>query len=169
MSASNRKFLHVTLGATALLSAAALVLLPGCQTGSQAISRLHEVDTSKYYAVTAEKTPFYQHGPQQGSGPDRELPRDTLVNLVRHSFGYAKVQLVDNGQQGYVAAEDIRIAPAMLVATLTATPAPEFSAASGSDSYGVQTDDPSFVPPPPEGLPEPDLPPAPAVEPTPLP
>src|SRR5438477_5661692 len=61
---------------------------------------------NELFAVTAEKTSFYRYGPQQGRGPDRDLTRDTLVTLIRHSFGYSKVKL-DDGEQGFVANEDL--------------------------------------------------------------
>src|SRR5437868_1490877 len=59
------------------------------------------------FVVTAETTPFYRYGPQQGRGPDRELNKDTMVKLIRHAFGYSKVRLPD-GQQGFVANDDLR-------------------------------------------------------------
>ena len=146
------------IATTVVLASVAFGAFTSCQTSKRAISKLHDVDTSKYYAVTVEKTPFYEHGPQQGNGPDMELPRDTLVNLVRHSFGYAKVQLASSGQQGYVASEDIRPASPVLVASLTATPPPVLETAPTAE-YFDPTPSADFVPPPPEGLPEPDLPP----------
>lgn len=144
------------------LAGVAFSSFTSCQTSARAISKLHEVNTSKYYAVSSEKTPFYQHGPQQGNGPDMELPRDTLVNLVRHSFGYAKVQLASSGQQGYVASDDIKPASPVLVASLTATPPPimETAPTAPTAEYFDPNPGADFTPPPPEGLPEPDLPPA---------
>ena len=120
------------------------------------------------YAVGVEKTPFYRYGPQQGSGPDEELPRDTLVKLIRHSFGYSKVAIAASGQQGFVASEDLTVASAALIAAASATPAPQIAAATTtpvSENFDLQSADSSFVPPP-EGLPAPDLPPA-SPEPTP--
>jgi hypothetical protein len=68
------------------------------------------------FAVTAEKTPFYEFGPMQARGADRELPKDTVVTLIRSSFGYAKVKLAD-GKTGFVANQDIAKAPERLIAT----------------------------------------------------
>ena len=102
------------------------------------------------FVVTAEKTAFYRYGPQQGQGPDSELPRDTLVTLIRRSFGYAKVRLQD-GQQGFVAGDDLARAPERLIAQ-----------ANGSD------DDVTPLPPTPTvKLPIAD--PSPEFEPTPIP
>src|SRR4026208_967554 len=79
-------------------------------------------NSGKYYAVSVKQAEFYLYGPQQGNGPDRKLPQDTLMMLIRPSFGYSKVQLM-NGQQGYVASQDIRAAPPQLVSAET-TPRP---------------------------------------------
>jgi hypothetical protein len=75
-------------------------------------------NSGKYYAVSVKQAEFYLYGPQQGNGPDRKLPQDTLMMLIRPSFGYSKVQLM-NGQQGYVASQDIRAAPPQLVSAET--------------------------------------------------
>ena len=104
------------------------------------------------YAVTAEQTPFYKYGPQQGNGPDTQLSRNTLMTLIRPSFGFAKVRLVD-GEQGFVASDDIRVAPPQLVAAVTApTPSPI------APEPHIDLNDPRYQPPPaplPENLPEP--------------
>src|SRR4029077_9885522 len=76
---------------------------------------------SKFYAVSADKTPFFRYGPQQGNGADMQLPRDTLMTVIRPSFGYCKVHLL-SGDDGYVASEDIHVAPAALIAAVTAPP-----------------------------------------------
>lgn len=121
----------------------------------------------KYYSVTADKTAFYKYGPQQGNGPDQQLNHDTLVTIIRPSFGYCKVRLLD-GQQGYVANEDIRIASAQLVAAVTApTPAP---VAATSVQMRVDPNDPRFQPPAeplPESFPEPSAIPEAAISPSP--
>jgi hypothetical protein len=138
---------RVTIRAAVLL-AASLVLISGCTKWfarrSPAISR------TALFAVTAEKTPFYRFGPQQGQGPDRELPRDTLVTLIRRSFGYAKVRLQD-GEQGFVAADDLSRAPERLIAQVN----------DSSQDTGT------LPPPPPVKLPTSDS--SPEFEPTPIP
>ena len=78
-------------------------------------------NSGKYYAVSVKRAEFYLYGPQQASGPDRKLPQDTLVMLIRTSFGYSKVKLM-NGQQGYVASQDIRAAPPEVVSAVTNPP-----------------------------------------------
>ena len=113
------------------------------------------------FAVTAPETSFFRYGPQQGNGPDETLPKDTLVTLIRPSFGYCKVQLAKGGAEGYVASEDISPAPPTLLAALNPPPP---SQDSESENFDMQ----SSEPPPPETLPDPDLPPA-AVEPSPEP
>ena len=111
-------------------------------------------NSGKYYAVSAEKTGFYRYGPQQGNGADQQLPRDTLLTLVRTSFGYCKVQLT-NGGEGYVAREDIRPAPPTLIAALTAPPP---TPASSAEQFDLNSVDPRLAPPS-DDLPAPDLPP----------
>ena len=159
-----------------LASAGALVaatLMPGCNsTGAIARvkNRITTPEGGKPYVVATEKTSFYRYGPQQGNGPDSELPKDTVVNLIRNSFGYSKVQVAATGQEGFVASEDIMRASPTLLASLTATPPPVLTTATTSqgsevEHLNVRETDASFVPPP-EALPPPDLPP-PAAEPTP--
>jgi hypothetical protein len=121
-------------------------------------------NNGKIFAVTAETTSFYRYGPQQGNGADQQLPKDTLVTLIRPSFGYCKVQLVQGSVEGYVASEDIRPAPPTLLAALNPPAAADPSISSDRENFDVQ----SSEPPPPEALPDPDLPPTPA-EPVPLP
>lgn len=159
-----RNFLGLTM-ATGL----AISSLLGCSASRSLVSRVTSAEGGKLYAVGVEKTAFYRFGPQQGNGPDQVLPRDTLVRLVRNSFGYSKVVVEESGQQGFVASEDLTVASASLIAAATATPPPEYAASSpiGPENFDVQATDASFVPPP-EGLPAPDLPPA-APEATPSP
>ncbi|MBA2270056.1 MAG: hypothetical protein H0W20_05605 [Chthoniobacterales bacterium] len=154
--------------ALALLVGVGLIGFAGCSTGRKVISHVTSPEGGKMYAVGVEKTPFYRHGPQQGNGPDEELPRDTVVKLIRHSFGYSKVVIAASGQQGFVASEDLTVASAALIAAATATPRPQIVAAPSrpkADNFDLQSADSSSVPPP-EGLPAPDLPP-PAIEPSP--
>lgn len=122
-------------------------------------------NSGKLFAVTADTTSFYRYGPQQNTGPDQELKRDTLLTLVRSSFGYAKVQLVEGNTEGYVAREDIQPAPPTLLASLNAAAAEATGASSSRQRENFDLNDPSAVPPP-EALPDPDLPPS-EVEPLP--
>ncbi len=152
----------------AVLSSTALIVLVGivvsslaaCGAGRKIISKVTSVGDGKLYAVGVEKAPFYRYGPQQASGPDEQLPKDTLVKLIRHSFGYSKVIVAETGQLGFVASEDLTVASAAMIAAATATPPPQVTASSGParEQFDVESADPSFVPPP-EGLPAPDLPP----------
>jgi hypothetical protein len=133
------------------LLVAAIMLCCGCAKLDPA--RPVAANAGKFFAVTADSTPFYLYGPQQGSGADKTLPKDTLVTLIRSSFGYAKVKLT-TGEQGYVARDDIRPAPPALVA----------AANTPTESAGVHLrpdfSDPQFIAPP-ASLPE--------FEPTPIP
>ena len=140
------------------VSLAALLCLSGCALTQRNI--LSASDSTKFYAVTTEKAAFYKFGPQQGGGPDLELPRDTIVTLIRPSFGYCKVHLA-NGQEGYVAHEDIKVAPPALVAAANAPP-PGAEPAVHSERFNLNSADPRLVVPP-EDLPQNNP------EPTPLP
>ena len=134
-----------------------------CLSGACSLTRkniLNAADGEKLYAVTAARTPFYRLGPQQGGGPDMQLPRDTMMTLIRPSFGYCKVHLV-SGQEGYVAGEDIKPAPPALIAALTAPP-PVPQPPSSGEHFDLNSADPRLVVPP-EDLPENNP------EPTPLP
>lgn len=116
---------------------------------------------AKFFVVTSEAAPFFRHGPQPGRDPDLKLTKDTLVKVIRPSFGFSKVQLVATGEQGYVASEDIRPASSTLVAA--ATPAPMDSVLSppsnqpAGEQFNLNSNDPRLVPPP-EDLPPSDLP-----------
>jgi hypothetical protein len=128
-------------------------LLAGCASkGSNPVAG----NSGKVFAVTAETTAFYRYGPQQGNGADQQLPRDTLVTLIRPSFGYCKVQLVTGAVEGYVASEDIKPAPPTLLAALNPATADPSVSAGTPENFDVQ----SSEPPPPEALPDPDLPPS---------
>jgi hypothetical protein len=110
--------------------------------------------TGSWYAVTKDQTPFYHYGPQQGNGADQQLERDSLMKVIRPSFGYVKVQL-QSGQEGYVASEDIRPASATLVAAKFAPPLPPPTAVAqgGGEEFRLNSDDPRLIAPP-EPLPE---------------
>jgi uncharacterized protein YgiM (DUF1202 family) len=105
----------------------------------------------KFYTVKAESTSFFRYGPQQGSGPDQTLDKGTLMTLIRPSLGYCKVKLT-TGQQGFVAGEDIGVAPAALAANAPAS--------RGATRFRFDSPDPRLAMPPA---------PLPEFEPTPIP
>ncbi|MGI9115565.1 MAG: hypothetical protein ACR2FX_11150 [Chthoniobacterales bacterium] len=133
-------------------------LLGACST-TDSNTAAARANNGKYFAVSATEAPFYHYGPLQGNGPDQKLPQDTLVTLIRPSFGYSKVKLL-NGEQGYVASEDIHVASAALIAAATAPP--PSTATSRIPKFRLDSNDPRLIAPP-EPLPL-DLP-----EPTPIP
>ncbi len=154
-----------------LFPLAALSLLAvGCASSSKLKAFSGGTDT--WYAVTAEQTPFYKYGPQQGSGPDQQLTHDSILKVIRPSFGYVKVKLQD-GASGYVASEDIRPAPPTLVAEKLAPP-PEVTAPTVAshtergEQFGLDSDDPRLIAPP-EPLPEESPAPEFRIEPAPIP
>ena len=147
------------------LSGSLLVLLALCGTSCSAPESTAPAasNSGQYYVVSARKAAFYRYGPQQASGPDEKLAQGTLVGLLRTSFGYSEVQLM-NGVQGYVASQDIHTAPPEVVQAVT-NPKPTVSGTSDANRnrrFRHNIVDPRFLPPPPP-LPE-DQP-----EPTPIP
>jgi len=131
----------------------------GCKT-SQVARRL-TAPVGKLYAVSNDSTGFFRHGPQTGRDPDQRLTKDTIVKLIRPSFGFSKIELVSSGETGYILTDDIRPAsPALIAATTVATEDAPVSHTFGSprETFNINSDDPRLVPPP-EQLPAPDLPP----------
>lgn len=121
---------------------------------------------TRFFTVTVDSAAFFRHGPQQGRDPDLKLPKDTVVKLIRPSFGYSKIQVVASGLQGYVASEEIRPASSTLLAAATTPPADSVAAPTNGpagEQFNLNSNDPRLVPTP-EELPDPDLP-APAPEP----
>jgi hypothetical protein len=167
----------VYLLSTAACALVAVTLLPGCKSSNTVMARVSKItapEGGKPYVVATEKTAFYRYSPKQASGPDKELPKDTVVNFIRNSFGFSKIQIAGTGEQGFVASDDIMRASPTLLASLAATPPPQLAAAVTSpesapmetENFDLRSTDASFVPPP-ETLPPPDLPPdlpAPAAE-----
>lgn len=90
-------------------------------------------DGGKFYVVTADSADFYRYGPQQANGADKKLAKGTLVVLIRPSFGTCKVKLPD-GQQGFVANEDIVVASKDLIAAANAPAARPHNARFRFDS-----------------------------------
>jgi hypothetical protein len=146
-------------------AALALVLLTTFVAGCKSSEKPAQSSTkaTRLFAVSVDTAPFFRHGPGQGVDPDLKLPRDTVVRLIRPSFGYSKIQVVASGQQGYVASEEIRPASPTLLAAATTPPVDSVSARTSGEQFNLNSNDPRLVPPP-EELPDPDLP-APAPEP----
>ena len=149
-------------------AALALALLPALFMGCKSADKPARSTTkaTRLFAVTVDSAAFFRHGPRQGLDPDLRLPKDTVVKLIRPSFGYSKIQVVASGVQGYIASEEIRPASSTLLAAAT-TPPSDPMASQTSDSaveqFNLNSNDPRLVPPP-EQLPGVDLP-APAPEP----
>jgi hypothetical protein len=120
----------------------------------------------KLFAVSAESAAFFRHGPQAGREPDKTLPKETPVKLIRPSFGFSKVELVASGEQGYVASDDLRPASSALIASTSAPKTDPLATAPTTgpsvEQFNLNSNDPRLVPPP-EDLPPSELP-APAPE-----
>ena len=139
------------------LSGSLLVLLALCGTSCstpESAAPAAASNSGQYYVVSAREAKFFHYGPQQATGPDEKLAQGTLVTLIRPEFGYRKVQL-SNGLQGYVASQDIHVAPPEVVQAAT-NPNPTVSGTSEPNRNRRSRDntvDPRFLPPPP-ALPE---------------
>jgi hypothetical protein len=115
---------------------------------------------AKLFAVSVEAAPFFLHGPQAGRDPDKTLSRETVVKLIRPSFGYSKVEIAATGEQGYVSSEDIRPASSNLIASASAPKVDPLATPSTSpavEQFNLDSSDPRLVPPP-EDLPPAELP-----------
>lgn len=153
----NTRVPHLRLAA----SAAALLALfsSGCNSVSRITAR--SPANGPLYAVSTDSTAFFRHGPQPGRDPDSRLAKDTLVKLIRPSFGYSKIELVNSGEKGYVLNEQIKPAPPSLIAATTVAredPVGPQTFGSPRETFNLNSNDPRLVPPP-EELPAPDLPP----------
>ena len=144
----------------------AFACLAGCSNSNKpAVTSTRSTKTEgRLYAVAVESTAFFRHGPR-ALDPDQKLPRETLVRLIRPSFGYSKVEVVATKEQGYVASEDIQPATAALVAAASAPKVDPMTMATPTDTpptpsveqFHLNSDDPRLVPPP-EDLPPSELP-----------
>ena len=81
------------------------------------------------YVITAPKTAFYKYGPAQSFGPDTTLTQGTIVTMLESTWGFCHV-MTDSGLGGYVASDDLKLAPPAAATpkpTLAANPrAPQF-------------------------------------------
>ena len=127
------------------------ILFPGCKSADRPARRTTKA--TSLFAVTVDSAAFFRHGPQQGRDPDLRLPKDTVVRLIRPSFGYSKVQVVTSGVQGYVASEEIGPASATLLAAANTLQ----TRGPVDEQFNRSPDRPSLASPP-EELPAPDLP-----------
>ncbi|MFL6589183.1 MAG: hypothetical protein ACJ8M4_03330 [Chthoniobacterales bacterium] len=147
----------------------AAVFLAACSNSSKtAVTSTSPSKTDgKLYAVTAENAAFFKHGPQSGRTPDQNLPRETVVRLIRPSFGgFSKVEVVASHEQGYVATEEIQPATSALIAAASAPKVDMMRTSPDADTtppqpaaeqFNLNSDDPRLVPPP-EDLPPTELP-----------
>ena len=149
----------------------ALALLGFIFSGCSATNKTTATTTStakrdaKLFVVSVESTGFFRHGPQAGREPDSRLSKETVLKLIRPSFGYSKVEVAATGEQGYVSSEDIRPASSNLIASVSAPkvdPLATPSTTPAAEQFNLNSDDPRLVPPP-EALPPAELP-APAPE-----
>ena len=129
-----------------------IALLAGCSSANKpaVVTTTTSKRDAKLFAVSADSAAFFRHGPQAGREPDTTLPKETVVKLIRPSFGYSKVEVVATGEQGYVASEEIRPTSAGLLASASA-PKPGFLATPPApptaEQFNLNSGDPRLVPP----------------------
>src|SRR5688500_19011401 len=148
---------RLTFAAAAVLT----LFFSGCSSVTKTVQKVTKPpENGKLFAVNTDSAAFFRHGPQEGREPDQKLSKDTLVKLIRPSFGFSKVQLVASGEQGYVATDEIKPATPMLVASNASAQVestPSGPPSPSEEQFRLNSDDPRLVPPP-EELPDPDLP-----------
>jgi hypothetical protein len=146
-----------------LLPAAALLAL--CFAGCSSTTKTAQTTTTakrdgKLFVVSVESAGFFRRGPQAGREPDKTLSKETVVKLIRPSFGYSKVEVVATGEQGYVSSEEIRPSSSALLASVSAPkpdPLTTPSTEPAAEQFHLNSSDPRLVPPP-EDLPPAELP-----------
>lgn len=108
-------------GFRALVFLAIAVALAACETKS------YSPEDAPEYIIIRDFAPFYRTGPMQARGPDATLRIDTRVKIFRQEMGYSLVQLEEGGRSGYIANENMAVAPPR-------PPPPPTVASSGSSS-----------------------------------
>ena len=137
-------------------------LLAACSSSTKTAEKpaISTRTDTKLFAVANDNAAFFRHGPQAGRTPDQTLTKETLVRLIRPSFGFSKVELVASHEQGYVASDDLKPATAALVAATTAPkvdPLATPSTQPAAEMFRLDSSDPRLIPPP-EDLPPSELP-----------
>jgi hypothetical protein len=152
-----------------LLPAAALVaaLLSSCSSANKpaTVTTTTTKRDSRFFVVSVDSAAFFRRGPQAGRQPDKTLSKETVVKLIRPSFGYSKIQVVETGEQGYISSEEIRPASSALLASVSAPktdPLATPPTRPAVEQFNLNSSDARLVPPP-ENLPPAELP-APAPE-----
>jgi hypothetical protein len=148
------------------VSASLLLVFAGCSATNKTTQTTTPAKRdAKLFVVSVESAAFFRRGPQPGREPDKTLSKETVLKLIRPSFGYSKVEVAATGEQGYVASEEIRPASSNLIASVSATkvdPLATPDSSPAAEQFNLNSNDPRLVPPP-EDLPPAELP-APAPE-----
>jgi len=143
-------------------AALAAIFFGGCSSTNKTapVTTTTAKRDAKVFVVAVESAAFFRHGPQAGRDPDKTLSKETVVKLIRPSFGYSKVEIVATGEQGYISSEEIRPASSALVASASARktdPLATPSTQPPAEQFHLNSSDPRLVPPP-EDLPSSDRP-----------
>lgn len=147
------------------VSALLAVILAGCSgtTKTTQTTTTPAKRDAKLFVVSVDSAAFFRHGPQTGRDPDKTLSKETVVKLIRPSFGFSKVEIASTGEQGYISSEELRPASSNLIASVSAPKVDPLATPSTSpteEQFQLNSNDPRLVPPP-EDLPPAELPVAP--------
>jgi hypothetical protein len=147
------------------LSALLAVIFAGCSgtTKTTQTTTTPAKREARLLVVSVDSAAFFRHGPQAGRDPDKTLSKETVVKLIRPSFGFSKVEIAATGEQGYVSSEELRPASSNLIASVSAPkvdPLATPSTSPAEEQFQLNSNDPRLVPPP-EDLPPAELPVAP--------
>jgi len=96
--------------------------------------------------VTSASAPFYIYGPAQPNGPDFDLKKGDLIEVIRGETGYTYGRIVKRGTIGYISNAD-------LGPYIKPRPAPVAKKRRSSSNWrhDVDTYVPAVEPPMPEG------------------
>jgi hypothetical protein len=120
---------------------AAIALSSSCIHWNSASSQ--PAGGKRVFAVKVPAAPFYYYGPRQASGPDKTLPKDTRVAMIRASFGHCKVRLA-SGEEGYVANDDLHVVSSVTVEVAAA----QVSRRPANSQVAIPAPNPDFEPTP---------------------
>jgi hypothetical protein len=115
---------------------------------------------AKLFVVSVDSAAFYHRGPQAGREPDKKLSKETVVKLIRPSFGFSKVEIAATGETGYLSSDEILPASSNLIASASAPKVDPLATPSSqppAEQFNLNSNDPRLVPPP-EDLPPAELP-----------
>lgn len=102
-----------------ILCTVGLLILSACSATKPASSHSRAAHDGPY-VVSVPKAAFYKYPPVQSFGPDLRLRKGQRLTKLDHDSGFSHV-VTDDGIKGYIANEDIAVAPRELLASVSAS------------------------------------------------